>query len=158
MAFAAETLSGISRGEAEIDSSVEDNSVPIIKTALLGSLTISLVAASLSISFPKSVFSLLTNHSEVLDELSSYVGWLLPVLSLIAIAFIIDSYFFSIGNGKYPRNSATIGILLGFLPFYAVSYYLHSNHWLWLSLSMFMMVRVVSISLSFLNRRLQPSA
>jgi MATE family multidrug resistance protein len=152
VAFAAETLSGISKGEVETDSSHTDFSPDIVKTALATSLVIAFLASSLSVLFPQFVFSLLTNHAEVLEEVSSYIGWLLPVLCLIAIAFVIDSYFFSIGNGKSPRNAAVVGSLLGFLPFYAISYYLHNNHWLWFSLLMFMLVRAIYISLIYLNR------
>ncbi len=151
VAFAAETLSGISKGEMETDSSRTDYSPDIVKTALATSLVIALLASSLSVLFPQFVFSLLTNHAEVLDAVAAYIGWLLPVLCLIAIAFVIDSYFFSIGNGKSPRNAAVVGALLGFLPFYAISYYFHSNHWLWFSLVMFMLVRAIYISLSYLN-------
>lgn len=47
-----------------------------------------------------SLFSLLTNHQEVLDRLTNYTIWLFPVLGFGSIAYMLDGYFLGLTRGK----------------------------------------------------------
>ena len=49
---------------------------------------------------PHILFGLLTGHGEVIDQVQQYVGWLVPVLGIGAIAYMLDGYFLGLTAGK----------------------------------------------------------
>lgn len=94
---------------------------------------------------PVALFSLLTNHGNVINHLQQYVIWLLPVLGFGSIAYMLDGYFLGLTSGRILRNAAITALLVGFAPMAAIAFYTRSNHLLWLSLALFMGARVVTL-------------
>ena len=84
--------------------------------------------------FSQPLFSLLTSHGEVVTTVTRYVGWLVPVLGLGAIAFLLDGFFLGLTASILLRNSTLLAALLGFLPLALVAQRLANPHLLWLAL------------------------
>lgn len=131
--------------------------VPLLVVAISASLSLSVTVAIISILFPHQVFSLLTNHQEVTQNLADYTTWLLPVLGFASIAFILEGYFIGITAGTTLRNSSLSAIAIGFIPVGIIAWYYHSNHILWLSLTIYMLTSLIILGLQ-LPKTLQPQA
>lgn len=97
--------------------------------------------------FPQPLFSLLTNHPEVLTQVKQYVIWLLPVLGFGAVAYLLDGYFLGLTAGKHLRHSVLIATLLGFLPLAIAAWYWQQVHLLWLALALFMGSRAIFLAI-----------
>jgi len=83
---------------------------------------------------PHILFGLLTGHGEVIDQVQQYVGWLVPVLGIGAIAYMLDGYFLGLTAGKVLRNATVLATGIGFLPLALAAQAAHSPHLLWLAL------------------------
>jgi MATE family multidrug resistance protein len=140
LAFATESLAGIFRGK-------DDNNQLASLLGIAGGtgLFTGLMLALVFVLFPSSLFGLLTNHSEVLHIIPSYVSWLLPVLGFGSIAFILDGYFLGLAEGSTIRTAALTATLVGFVPIAIAAWLCHSSHLLWLAMSLFMAARVVTL-------------
>lgn len=54
-------------------------------------------------------------------------------------AYALDGYFAGLGEGVAVRNTYLISGVVGLSLLCLSTFYLHSNHFLWLALSMFML-------------------
>ncbi len=118
----------------------------LLLLGVVGSLFLGLAIALLIITWPTPLFSLLTSHTILLSQVSTYAVWLLPVLGFGAIAFTLDGYFLGLTASRTLRNATLIAAFLGFLPLALVANYLQSPHLLWLALSGLMATRVVTLA------------
>lgn len=141
-----QTLIGNFKGKGELDLMM-----PVLYTSILHGLLISLPFAVLSVLFPETVFGLLTSHSEVSESIHAYTLWLVPLLSLTAVAFILEGYFIGLKEGAVLRNSALTALLFGYAPFAITGWYFQNNHLLWISLSIYMATLMFSLSWQILN-------
>lgn len=153
LAFATESLVGIFRGQAN-----DRQFGPLIRVSGMTSLLVGLSFAGLFSLFPDSLFSLITNHTEVLHEVHRHVFWLLPVLGFGSIAFMLDGYFLGLAEGHILRNTALLATGVGFLPFAIAAWYQQSTDLLWLSMSCFMAARVLLLGLQVPRTLLSPDA
>jgi MATE family multidrug resistance protein len=110
------------------------------------SLAIGLTFALAFISFPQGLFGLLTSHGEVIAKVRTYVGWLLPVLGLGAIAYMLDGYFLGLTAGKTLRNATVLAATVGFLPLAFVAQAMQNPHLLWLALTGLMAARAMTLA------------
>ncbi|MEM8807199.1 MAG: MATE family efflux transporter [Cyanobacteria bacterium P01_G01_bin.38] len=140
IAFATETYAGRFYGQRNVGQ--------LRRLLRLGggvSVMLSVGIAIAFLVFPKPFFLLLTDHDEVLALVNTYVGWLLPVLSFGAVAFMLDGYFLGLTAGGALRNSTVISTFLGFGPVAMMAYWLQSPHLLWLAMTCFMAARAVTL-------------
>jgi MATE family multidrug resistance protein len=128
-----QTLTGNFKGKG-----AREQMVPLLIVSLLTSLLIALAFALVSILFPGTIFGLLTNHSDINQNINKYSIWLLPLLSSTAIAFMLEGYFIGLKEGATIRNAVLIAFGIGFLPLAVVAWYLHNNHLLWMTLVSYM--------------------
>ena len=112
---------------------------PLLTLAIFTTLVIALSFALSVIFFPQTIFSLLTNHTEINQGITSYTLWLLPLLSFTAIAFMLEGYFMGLKEGVIIRNASLIAFGLIFLPLVIMTINLHSVHLLWFSLTSYML-------------------
>jgi MATE family multidrug resistance protein len=112
--------------------------LPLLMVSILTSLVIASLIVLVCILFPDQVFGLLTNHTEVTEDITKYSFWLLPLLEITAIAFMLDGYFTGLKEGNILRNGVLVAFCLFYLPCLALAWYLHSNNWLWFSLVAYM--------------------
>ncbi|MGB3612485.1 MAG: MATE family efflux transporter [Elainellaceae cyanobacterium] len=148
-AFATESLVGGLMGQAQINPSSATR--PKLLALLYGAGGISLVVGLLfALTFhllPGPLFSLLTNHTAVLNQLKTITLWLLPILGFGAIAFMLDGYFLGLSAGRVLRNSSMTSVRVGVLPVAIASQRLPNLHLLWLALTLFMVGRAVTLAL-----------
>lgn len=146
LAFATESLAGKSYGEGN-----QAQLKILVKLSGIISVSIGLIFALVFCLFPTPLFSLLTNHAEVIQNINSYVFWLIPVLSFGGMAYMLDGYFLGLTQGNLLRNSTLIASLVGFLPFAIVGWFFQSNHILWLALATFMATRAITLGKAIPN-------
>ena len=141
LAFATESLAGISLGKGE-----KGQLGALLRLSGGISFILGLSIALVFVFFPAPLFGVLTNHTEVLECLNIYVPWLLPVLGFGSIAFILDGYFLGLAEGSTLRNTALLSTLVGFVPMAIIAWHFQSSHLLWLALSLFMAARAVTLA------------
>lgn len=95
--------------------------------------------------FPQTLFGLLTSHDTVIATVETYVGWLLPILGLGAIAYMLDGYFLGLTAGKVLRNATLLAAGVGFFPLAILSQQVGSPHLLWLALAGLMTGRALTL-------------
>ncbi|MDJ0598422.1 MAG: guanitoxin biosynthesis MATE family efflux transporter GntT [Crocosphaera sp.] len=142
LAFATESLAGNFKGQGS-----KKQLIPLLKFSGGISFTLALVSVFILISFPQTLFGLLTNHQEIFPYLQSHVIWLLPVLGFGSIAFILDGYFIGLAEGVMLRNTALGSTFIGFVPVATIAWHYNNSNLLWLALSLFMATRVILLGL-----------
>ncbi|MGC1306494.1 MAG: guanitoxin biosynthesis MATE family efflux transporter GntT [Phormidesmis sp.] len=140
----SQTLIGNFKGKGNAEQIL-----PVLRVALVTGLAIALAFALSTVLLPTPVFKLLTNHSEVSQAMQQYTGWLLPLLSLTAAAFMLESYFTGIKDGATLRNGAVLGFTVGFMPLTLLAMHQQSETLLWIALIAYM-----AVLLTFLTYRL----
>ncbi|MEM7065469.1 MAG: guanitoxin biosynthesis MATE family efflux transporter GntT [Cyanobacteria bacterium P01_B01_bin.77] len=131
----AQTLIGNFKGQGRTDQYL-----PVLKTAVLTSLIISLGFALSAVVFPETMFALLTSHREVSQAMGSYAAWLVPLLSITSVAFMLEGYFIGLKEGAVLRDGALLGFGLGFTPLTLLAMYLHNSYLLWTALTAYMTI------------------
>ena len=142
IAFATESIAGNLQGQGRTKELI-----PLLKLAGGSSLLAGLGFAVAFGLFTQPLFSLLTNHTEVIGQVNNYVWWLLPILSFGSIAYMLDGYFLGLTAGSILRQSTIVATLLGFVPMAIAAWYYHSEHLLWLALALFMATRSITLGL-----------
>lgn len=146
IAFATESLAGSFRG-----AGINQNLISLLKLAGGMGLSIGLAFGLVFTLFPESLFGLLTNHTEIINQTTYYAVWLLPVLGFGSLAFILDGYFLGLAEGLTIRNSMIIAAIIGFMPLAIASWQLQQSQILWAAMSCFMAARVVTLGLQLPN-------
>jgi MATE family multidrug resistance protein len=140
IAFATESFAGRFYGSGERHH--------LQKLLWLGGGTSIALGLNFALAFvllPQILFGLLTSHGEVIDQVQHYVGWLVPVLGIGAIAYMLDGYFLGLTAGKVLRNSTVLATAVGFLPLALVAQAAGSPHLLWLALVGLMTARAATL-------------
>ncbi|MEA5498086.1 MATE family efflux transporter [Limnoraphis robusta CCNP1324] len=132
--YATTTLTGNFKGQG-----ATHKFLPLLQTALGTNLTIALVIGLTAFFFPGPLFHLFTNHSELIESISVYTPWILLVVVGSGFAYALDGYFAGLGEAVAVRKTYLISGFIGLSLLCVSTFYLHSNHFLWLSLSMFML-------------------
>lgn len=79
--------------------------LPVLFVSILTTLPLAFIFAGGTIIFPNYIFALLTNHSEINENMIKYTLWLLPLLEITAFAFMIEGYFIGLKQGETLRNA-----------------------------------------------------
>lgn len=143
-----QTLIGNFQGKGEMTKVM-----PLMITAIVHGLLLSLGFALTVLLFPHTIFSLLTNHAEINQAISHYTIWFVPLLSFSAIAFILEGYFIGIKDGVTLRNSSLMSFGLVFIPAAAIAMYWQNVHLLWASLTLFMLAIIIILSKKLSSNR-----
>ena len=122
--------------------------IPLLIVSLVTSVVIALGFAGTSIFFPDQVFGLLTNHTEVNQEINQYTIWLLPILVITAITFMLEGYFIGLKEGATLRNTVLLSFVVGFIPLLIAAWYFHNNHLLWSTLLSYMTSNMILLGVS----------
>ncbi|MBO1064169.1 MULTISPECIES: guanitoxin biosynthesis MATE family efflux transporter GntT [Nostocales] len=122
--------------------------IPLLIVSLVTSVVIALGFAGTSIFFPDQVFGLLTNHTEVNQEINQYTIWLLPILVVTAITFMLEGYFIGLKESATLRNAVLLSFIVGFMPLLIAAWYFHNNHLLWSTLLSYMTSNMILLGVS----------
>lgn len=146
-----QTLVGNAKGRDNTEQMI-----PILLTAIVHAVVLALGFAWVSVGFPQTVFGLLTSHTEVSQAMPEYTPWLVPLLTLTAVAFMVEGFFMGLKEGVIIRNGALLAFGIGFLPVAIAGYYLHSNHLLWGALCGYMVTLIGVLSVQLTQRLPDP--
>ncbi|QJB43550.1 guanitoxin biosynthesis MATE family efflux transporter GntT [Dolichospermum flos-aquae] len=122
--------------------------IPLLIVSLVTSVVIALGFAGTSIFFPDQVFGLLTNHTEVNQEINQYTIWLLPILVITAITLMLEGYFIGLKEVATLRNAVLLSFVVGFIPLLIAAWYFHNNHLLWSTLLSYMTSNMILLGIS----------
>lgn len=144
-----QTLTGNFKGKGKTQQMM-----PLLMVSIITSLAIAFSFAIVPVLFPKMVFGLLTNHSEINDSVREYTLWLFPLLTLTATAFMLEGYLIGLKEGIALRNGVLLAFGLGFLPLALSAWYWQNNHLLWMALTSYMttLIAILWIQLPKINR------
>jgi len=138
LAFATESIAGSFYG-----AKASDRLASLLWMATGTGLVLGLSVAGVFTLFPEPLFTLLTNHADIVQHIAHDVLWLLPVLGFGSLAFVLDGYFLGLANGPILRNSMATAAVLGFLPLAIASWRFNANALLWAAMASFMLVRAI---------------
>jgi MATE family multidrug resistance protein len=142
----AQTLIGNFKGKGNVAQML-----PVLRVALLTGSAIALTFALSTVLLPNTVFKLLTNHAEVSAAMQQYTIWLVPLLSLTAVAFMLESYFTGIKDGATLRKGALLAFSVGFGPLTLLGIYQQNEAFLWGALSAYMGVLLTFLTYQLLK-------
>jgi MATE family multidrug resistance protein len=149
-AFATESLAGYFAG-----ASRQGELRRLLRMSILASVLTSALFAGAFLVAPHALFSLFTDHGDVLRLASRLRFWLIPTLLIGAIAYALDGYFLGISAGAILRKAMLWSAILGFAPFAWIAIERSDVHLLFLALSLFMCARVWTLGREI--RRSTPS-
>jgi MATE family multidrug resistance protein len=131
----SQTLIGNLKGKGQTDQIL-----PVLTVALVTAMAIALAFVFATNVYPEMVFGLLTNHADVSQAMQHSVIWLLPLLTITATAFMLESYFIGTKDGATLRNGSILGFVLGFLPLIGLAFVYRNEALLWGALTGYMSV------------------
>lgn len=141
-AFAVEGMAGHAAGRRDAKA---------LREVLVVGLPIALatgVAFGLAFYFAPALFSLLTDHAEILDAVEASRGWLLAVLVFSSFAYLLDGYFLGLAAGPTLRKAMVKSLLIAFFPLALYARYGGGGvSWLWGALVAFMFARTLTLGL-----------
>ncbi len=141
IAFATESFAGRCYGRGD-----RQGLWGLLGVGGVASLLLGLGFAAVFMGFPQPLFSLLTSHAEVITQVCTLRGWLIPVLAFGAIAYLLDGFFLGLTASTILRNGTVLAGLVGFLPLALVAQAIASPHLLWLALTGLMAGRALTLA------------
>ncbi len=140
LGFGTESLVGNVKGKGS-----SQQLVPLAIVSVGTALLVGLSFGGACWLFRDTVFGLLTNHTEVTENIDIFVPWLLLVLVCSSMNFMLEGYFLGLAEGHTLRNVSLVALLVGFLPADVAAIKLENNHILWLALLLFDGIRMVML-------------
>ena len=121
-AYAGEALVGKAFGEGNREHAPETGSVSaVVRTLFLWSLGVGLVFTVLYAFWGNECMALMTSDADVLTAAGRYMGWLVAMPVVSALAFMWDGIYVGATAGIQIRN-AMIWAAVGFVALYAATY------------------------------------
>ena len=121
-AYAGEALVGKAFGEGHREHAPETGSVSaVVRTLFLWSLGVGLVFTVLYAFWGNECMALMTSDADVLTAAGRYMGWLVAMPVVSALAFMWDGIYVGATAGIQIRN-AMIWAAVGFVALYAATY------------------------------------
>ncbi|MCF2150256.1 MATE family efflux transporter [Desmonostoc muscorum LEGE 12446] len=146
LGFSTETLVGNFKGKG-----ASQQLAPLAGVSVSTAVLVGLSIGGVCWLFPDTVFGLLTNHTEVTENIHIFVPWLLLVLIYSSISFMLDGYFLGLAQGHTLRNVSLAALIVGFIPTDFAAIKFSSNHILWLTLCLFYAIRMVMLGVQLLR-------
>ena len=139
LAFATESFAGRYSGEG-----TPEKLSPLIKLSTALSVVIGVFVAMLFVLFPMTLFGVLTNHLEVIEQIHHYIFWLIPVLVMGSLAFMLNGYFLGLTESAIVRDSIVFSAGIGFMPVAFGAWKMGNCQLLWFAMALFMGLRVIT--------------
>ena len=141
LSYATETLAGNFLGQ-----NLTQKLPWLLQISGTTSICLGIGAVTPFILFPSSLFGLLTDHLEILDEMGFYILWLVPFTISNSLFNILRGYWLGLTRSNVLRNSTIVGSVVGFIPLTFIAMQLQSSHILWFALCMFSTISVFIMS------------
>lgn len=94
------------------------------------------------------LLSILTDNTEVIDNIQPYLIWVYLIPAVTFGAFIWDGIFIGVTASASMRNAMLISTFIVFVPSYFFLHNLYGNHGLWAAFMLFMVARFVTLSVA----------
>ncbi len=140
-AFATETLAGVLYGRRDAAGLRR-----LLRLALATGQAFAVPVLAVLLLLPGPVVALLTSHAEVAVLVRRFSPWLVPVLSIGAVAFVYDGLLIGLTAGSVLRNQMLVSTLVFFLPLASWAVLSGSNHLLWAAMAVFMFGRWLTLA------------
>lgn len=146
LGFGTATIAGNFKGKG-----ASQQLVPLAQVSALSSLLVGLFFGGVCWLFPDTVFGLLTNHTEITQDIDIFVPWVLFIAVCVSIDWSLEGYFLGLAEAHTLRNVSLIAIVIGFAPAAFAASKFESNHMLWLALLLFYAIRMVTLGVQLLR-------
>ena len=93
------------------------------------------------------LLNILTNNTEVIQEITPYLFWVYLIPTITFGAFIWDGIFIGVTASSSMRNAMLISTFGIFIPLYFILHHYYYNHGLWAAFMLFMIARFVTLSI-----------
>lgn len=140
LGFGTETLVGNFKGKG-----TKEQLVPLAVVSVFTALLVGLVFGAVCWLFPNTVFGMLTNHTEIIQNINIFIPWLLLVLICSSVSYMLDGYFLGLAEGHTLRNASLVALGVGFLPANVAAVKFDSNHILWLAIFLYCTIRMLML-------------
>lgn len=146
-AYAGEALVGKAFGELKMKS--EKSKIhAVVRSLFTWSIGVGLVFTVLYAVWGKTFIGTMTGEAEVLQVADKYIGWLIAMPIISALAFMWDGVFVGATAGKQIRN-AMIWAAVGFVAAYAAMYSRIGIQALYVAYFVHLIARVLYLSLKW---------
>jgi MATE family multidrug resistance protein len=120
-AYAGEALVGKAFGEQSADSEQPSDIRNVVRSLFQWSIGVGLMFTATYALWGDECLALMTNDSAVLEAAKPYMGWLIAMPIVSALAFMWDGVYVGATAGKQIRN-AMIWAAAGFVLLYVLTY------------------------------------
>lgn len=141
-AYAGEALAGKYFGAKD-----KTNLIKVTKLLFYWGLILSVVFTLAYFFGDNTLLKVLTNNTEILQNIQPYLFWVYLIPILTFGAFIWDGIFIGVTASASMRNAMLISAFLIFLPSYFILHHFFFNHGLWAAFMLFMIARFISLSI-----------
>ncbi len=140
-AFACESLGGILLGRGD-----RDGLKRLVRMAVVAGLLFAVLSLAVYLARPELFLGLLTSHDDVIEYSLVYIYWLIPCLTIGAIAYMYDGLFLGWTRPKTMLLSMSFSVFGVYLPLAGIAVWRGQNHWLWAALALLMVARASTLA------------
>ncbi len=140
-AFACESLGGILLGRGD-----RDGLERLVRMAVGAGLLFAGLSLAVYLARPRLFLGLLTSHQEVIEYSLDYVYWLIPCLTIGAVAYMYDGLFLGWTRPKTLLLSMSFSVFVVYLPLAGIAVWRGHNHWLWAGMALLMVARASTLA------------
>ncbi len=147
-AYAGEALVGKTIGESKVESRKSKELHAVVRPLFLWSIGVGVVFSAIYALWGNECIGLMTNDGEVLHSTERYIGWLIAMPIVSALAFMWDGIYVGATAGVQIRN-AMIWAAAGFVVCYAASYRFCGAQALYIAYFAHLAARVIYLSIEY---------
>ena len=147
-AYAGEALVGKTIGESKVESRKSKELHAVVRPLFLWSIGVGVVFSAVYALWGNECIGLMTNDGEVLHSTERYIGWLIAMPIVSALAFMWDGIYVGATAGVQIRN-AMIWAAAGFVVCYAASYRFCGAQALYIAYFAHLAARVIYLSIEY---------
>ncbi len=147
-AYAGEALVGKTIGESKVESRKSKELHTVVRPLFLWSIGVGVVFSAVYALWGNECIGLMTNDGEVLHSTERYIGWLIAMPIVSALAFMWDGIYVGATAGVQIRN-AMIWAAAGFVVCYAASYRFCGTQALYIAYFAHLAARVIYLSIEY---------
>ena len=147
-AYAGEALVGKAFGKSKAESQKSKEIIHVVKALFNWSIGVGLVFTAVYAIWGRECLELMTNNTEVLEATGKYMGWLIAMPIVSALAFMWDGVYIGATAGIQIRN-AMIWAAVGFVVAYVASFRFVGAQALYIAYFAHLIARVIYLTVKW---------
>ncbi len=140
-AFSCESLGGILLGQRD-----RTELRRLVRMALTSGLLFAGVCLTFYLARPRLFLGLLTSHEDVIAYSVEHILWLIPCLTIGALAYMYDGLLLGWTRTRTLLLSMSFSVFAVYLPLAGIAVWYGRNHWLWAAMTLFMLARATTLA------------